>query len=175
LLVAAGATLSCGGGSDGGGIVPAAACIDFTAAAAPVANSVATRRSAGTTCELVQLELVVTDVDEVFGLSFIVGFDPAVASYDGMSTAGSLLASDGAGLEVLEDVGPSQVTLAVSRFALTGVDAQGSQRLLTLRFRKAGQSGSAPLVYVDPKLLVNGTPPQTKTDVTWSAGTLRLR
>ena len=176
MMIVAGVMLGCGGGGDDGGTGTMPACIEFTAASPAAPNAVSTRESSGSTCEVARLELAVTDVDDLFGASFTVTFDPALVSYDGWSTTGSLLDSDGADLELLEDVAVGAVKIGVSRFGVdTGIDVVGTRLLLTLRFRKAADSGTTPLAYSNGKLI--GSEPQApvKPGVAWIGGTLILR
>jgi hypothetical protein len=176
LVIVASVMLGCGGGGDNGGTGTMPACVGFTAASPAASNAVSTRESSGSTCEVARLELVVTDVDDLFGASFTVTFDPAVVSFDGWSTSGSLLDSDGVDLELLEDVDAGVVKIGVSRFGVdTGVDVVGTRLLLTLLFRKAADSGATPLSYTNGKLIGSEPQPQVKPGVTWVGGTVFLR
>jgi hypothetical protein len=175
-MIVAGVMLGCGGGGDDGGTGTMPTCVGFTAASPAASNTVSTRESSGSTCEVARLELVVTDVDDLFGASVTVTFDPAVVSYEGWSTTGSLLESDGADLELLENVDAGAVKIGVSRFgADTGIDVVGTRLLLTLRFRKATDNGATPLAYTNGKLTGSEPQPQVKPGVTWVGGTLILR
>lgn len=161
---------SCGG--DGGGTPSSGGpCLEFTPAASPAPDTVSTR-VAGNACSTIDLELQITDVSDVFAVSFTVTFDPATVSFDSLSTAGSLLASDGALLET-EIVGSSgMVAIGVTRLASTGRDAAGTANLLTLRFRQQAAAGASLLSYGDTRVLGSEAPPQEKPGISWTGGTV---
>jgi hypothetical protein len=130
---------------------------------------------AGTTCDDVVIELVVTDVTDLFAAEMTVTFNSAVAVYDGNSVIGSVLSSDGAQIEVLEHEQPGQVTLGLTRLAADGVDVTGSAVLVKIMFQKpALDDGSTPLGIPSGSLLGSETPPQVKGGIQWVGGTLTI-
>lgn len=164
---------ACGGGSDGGGTVPS--CLDLIGTTPPAAGKVVTREAAGG-CESATLEVVVTDVADLHSARFTVRFDPAVVRYDGFSTAGSILGSDGATVQVLEDRASDRVTIGLTRLgSSSGVDAAGSRVLVKLLYTRVGAAGaSGSLDYQDATLYGSETPPVAKPGLTWAGGTLRV-
>lgn len=162
---------SCDGG-DGGG---AQVCIRFMASSAPASGTVVARE-AGQACTVVTVELVVTDVSDVFSASFVAVFNPGLASYAGLDTGGSFLSSDGTALEVLEDVQSGRVTVGLTRLgSSTGIDVVGSEVLVKVLFRRVADSGSGILDLQNTKLLGSETPPQEKMGIQWFGGTLLIQ
>jgi hypothetical protein len=85
----------CGGG-DGSGGAAAAPCLSFVGAQAPAAGRVVARLATGGSCSARAVEIVVTDVSDVFGAQFTLTFDASKISYAGASSQGSFLTSGGA-------------------------------------------------------------------------------
>ncbi|MGD8375350.1 MAG: cohesin domain-containing protein [Acidobacteriota bacterium] len=159
---------SCGG--DGGGTPAGGPCLEFSPAASPVPGTVSTRVVANG-CSTIDLELQITDVTDVFAVQFTVTFDPLVVAFESMSTAGSLLESDGASLGMQIDPSPGMVDIGVTRLAPSGRDAVGTARLLTLRFRQEAAAGATLVSYGDTRVLGSETPPQEKPGISWTGGT----
>ena len=162
--------VSCDGDDDDGGIL---LCLQFAAAASPSPNTVVAVDGPGSTCSIAELDLVITDVSDILGISFTATFDPAVVAFSSVSTSGSVLESD-ADLAVEVGEGPGSVTIGVTRVAATppGVGAMGSAKLVTLRFASTGSLGSTMVTFSPAKVLGSETPPQEKPDIVWSGGTL---
>lgn len=179
LLVLVATSLHCGGGGRGGDVLPST-CITFSASAAPGSSMVVAQQGSGSQCDLVEVELVVTDVDDVFAASFIVVFDAALAQYQGTSLSGSLLTSDGAQVQVVErTLQAGQVSVGLSRLGTNvgGIDFTGTGSLVKLLFQQNPGAGTAAgsLTFGNPRLLGSETPPQEKTGVQWSGGSFQLR
>jgi hypothetical protein len=129
----------------------------------------------GGACNLVAVELQVTDVNDLFAAELTVQFDPAIVAYDGVNTVGSILESGGTQVEVIETALPGSVQIGVTRLASTGVDAVGSQRLLRLTFRSVAGAGMSAVGYTGTDLFGSETPPQPKPGITWTGGTLEIQ
>lgn len=175
LLALTAVTAGCG--SSGGGGTPVELCIDFTPTVAqPTAGSVTARMSAESGCELVEVEVVATDVSDVFAFESVIEYDPDVAAFLGFSLVDSVLESDGADVTVIaEEAVFGEVTLGATRIASTGINVSGTQVLIRLAFARFGVTGAGPL-RLDTNCLVNSaTPPQTIDSVTCSGGTLTIR
>jgi hypothetical protein len=147
----------------------------------PATSGEVVSQSGGSTCGEVAVELMITDVSEVFAVDFTVNYDPGLFTFEGVDTAGSLLTSDGATVQVLEGVPNGSVLVGVSRVnPAAGIPATpGTFRLLTLRFGKVADSGSGGVTFTNPKILdagdpVNGIPPTLVPNIDWSGGTLRI-
>ena len=76
--------LACGGGGGGGGggVIPNTGCAAFTAAAAPAAGTVVLQNTANSTCNLVVVDVVITDVTDVFTASFDMNYNAAHLRYE---------------------------------------------------------------------------------------------
>ncbi len=174
VLIGGSLSPGCGGG---GGVVTPTVCIAFAPGSAPAPGTIVAAQTSTGACDLVSIDLLVTGVTDIFAASFTVDYDQSIASYDRVSTSGSLLASDGRTVEVLEDRRSGHVTIGLTRRgATTGIDAAGTALLVRLFFLKAGTAaGSGSLGFSNTKLLGSETPPQEKQGMQWSGGTLFLR
>lgn len=148
-------------------------CVEFVAAAAPAAGTVAITENPSSTCGAAVLDLIVTDVSGVFGASFDLVFDPTAVSYQGLSTTGSFL---GTNLQSLVDLDTGSVSIGITRTGTTSTaDAVGSQVLATVTFLRNGASGMSSLQVTDESLLDNQMPPQSLAGVSWSGGSFQLQ
>lgn len=151
-----------------------ARCIELIADPLPASPAVGVRRGAGSTCEQLEVELLVSGVSDVFAASFDALFDPAIVRYVGIETAGSFLASDGAELQALDRADGGRAVIGVTRWRQsTGRDARGPSVLATLRFRAAGPLGDSALRFDPASLLGSEMPPAPKPGVSWAGGTIR--
>jgi hypothetical protein len=161
---------ACGGGSDGGGVVQPAACVNFTAAQAPGAGKVVAREAAGSTCSARTIEVIVTDVSDVFAAGFVAAFDPARVRFVSASANGSFLAAGGAQVNLQAEAQGGGVTVGISRVGTsTGANAAGSQVLVRLTFAPVA-AGASQLSLNNGQLFGSETPPQPKAGLTWSGG-----
>lgn len=176
-------TLGCGGGGSGGGddnggVTPTATCISFSAGAGPASGTATSAKGAGSVCTTVIVEVLLTDVNDVFTVSFDAVFDPDTARYDGFSVAGSHLSSDGAALQVIETTATGQVSLGITRSnPATGINFAGSQTVVKLMFVKASgvdEGDTASLTFSNTHVLGSEQPPVEKAGITWSGGTLSV-
>ncbi len=172
-LVAVSLTCGCGGGG-GGGVIQA--CLDFLAGSSPTAGMVTAQEASGSACDPVAVDVLVTDVSDIFAASFTITYDPSVARYEMLSTSGSVLGCGGTTIQALEDKQSGQATIGLTRQgAATGCDAVGSGLLVRLFFSKVGTSGSSNLTFSNTKLFGSETPPQEKPGIMWSGGTFEIR
>jgi len=165
--------LGCGGGH-GGTMV--SFCLNFTGAQAPAAGRVVARLASGGSCAARFVEIVVTDVADVFSGSFTVNFDPTKVAFGSASFQGSFLTAGGVQVNVVQtNPQPGSVTVGISRFGVaSGVDVIGSQVLVRLSFAPVG-AGAATLTLANGQLFDSGTPPQPKSGLTWSGGTFQVQ
>jgi hypothetical protein len=177
-LVAAtfGIATGCGGG-DGDDDDPSPTCVSFVGAAAPAPSTVAVRSDAGGSCDQAVVEFVITDVADVYAVGADVTYDTDVVEFESLSTAGSVLASDGATLATqVKEPTAGTVTVGVGRVGATaGVTVNGTARLFRMTFRKVADSGTGALSLSD-ELVQNGEePPETIPGIPWSGGTFRIQ
>ena len=165
----------CGGGSGGDGGTINGMCLSFAGAQAPAAGRVVVRLGTGGNCMAQFVELVVTDVTDVFSGSFTVSFDPTRVAFGNATSQGSFLAAGGAQVNVVQSTPQSgSVTVGISRVGVaTGVNATGSQVLVRLSFAPVS-AGSATMTLTGTQLFGSETPPQPKSGLTWSGGTFQV-
>ena len=131
-----------------------------------------------------QVRVLVTDFEGFFGAAFRVAFDPTVARFDGFSAAGSFIEGVGIATDfrAVADPGDAGLILvnATRQGQFAGVDAVGSQLLITLNFTATGATAGSPFSFDSATTRLVTTcpaPPAACTDVpeanlTWSGGTL---
>jgi len=175
-VVLGGALVACGGHNSGGGGVVPQTCLEFDAAAATAAGTIAAEPGSGSSCDLVAVDLIVNGVNGIFAVDLAVDYDPMIANYDGLSTSGSVLTSDGAQVQSLVSDTSGHVLIGVTRLGVTtGVNAVGDQRLLRLLFRRVAGSGNSAMTFSQNVLLDAQAPPQPIGGLTWHGGTLAVR
>jgi hypothetical protein len=178
LLLAAG----CGGGGSngGGGVIPDPACLEFNASNSPASGEVAAREAVGSTCDRIVVELIITDVNDIFGFQIDFTYDDSVVSYDGFSTSGSILVNDGATLLVVTDPDPATVPFSISAArpgaASGSVDATGQHRLIRVFFRRLVESGTSSLAFTEGRLFNVDPPPDNEIPgIPFHGGTFVVR
>jgi len=172
-LLLAAAAPGCGGGDNSSPI--RVSCITLDPAAAPAGSTVVARQAAGSTCEMLQVELVLTGVTDVQTVEFKVSFDASVARYEGLSLTGSTLAAGGANVNVFEDENPGEVTINLSRFN-SGVDFVPAGAIVRLVFGKAtpADTASGALSFSDTRIFDSDAPPKEKGGIQWFGGTFQI-
>lgn len=176
VLLALSLGLGCGGeDSAPGSVVPPGTCIEFTPASAPSPGTVVARKNATSSCDVLGVDLVVTDVADIFAVELTVEYDQAVVNYDGVGTSGSLLSSDGAALQVIDGGQNGRTSVSISRFSVvSGIDAVGSQLLATLIFRRPGAAGVSNLSVSAAQLFDSDAPPRPIA-AQWFGGTFTVQ
>jgi hypothetical protein len=154
-------------------------CIRFASSTPPAPGTVACVQAGESTCELLGVDLIITDVDDLFTVEFTLQFDPAVVNYEGVSTDGSLLGSDGTQITTLENVQPGEVSITVTRLGagFGGIDATGQQLLARIYFSKLAEEGTSTLFFADTLMfaLPEGQLfPVLIQGVDWSGGTMLI-
>lgn len=185
LLLMAVAALGCGGsggsggdgGGGGGGGGMSAVCISY-AGSAPASGAANTAKGSGSVCNTVVVDVLLTDVTDVFTVAFDVTFDPDVARYDGHSVAGSHMSSDGAAVDVIETKSAGHVHLGVTRLnPAVGIDFTGSHNVIQLMFGKpsgAGAGDVAALTFSSTQVFGSEQPPVEKSGIAWPGGTFTI-
>lgn len=150
-------------------------CAVFTPAEDPAAGTVVARYGDESTCEQAIVELVVTDVDDVFGLNTQVMYNASANRYIGYTTVGTVLGSDGASVvPLIAETTSGTIEIGMDRISDTGVDITGTGMLVQLYFSPSAV-GSAPLTLEAGCLWGAGDPPVSLPAVTCSGGTLGSR
>lgn len=168
--------LSCGGSSVGA-VAPPGACLDFSPAADPASGTVVASEGSITTCDRLALDLIITDVDDLFTADFRLSFDPTVLRYSSYSDSGSVLGSDGAGVTVFSNEQNGSIDLTITRMgaSLDGIDVVGSQLLIRVNFVREADSGVSPLSFSNQRLWNSSWPLELIPGVAWSGGTVTIR
>lgn len=171
--------LSCGGShvATVDPVTPPGVCLDFSPAADPAAGTVVASEGNLTSCDRLVLDLIVTDVSDLFTADFSLSFDPAVLSYTGYSDTGSVLASDGATVTVFDDEqnGLLEVTITRMGAALGGIDVVGSQLLVRVNFDREVDAGGSSLDFSNERLWNSEWPLELIPGVVWSGGSVTIR
>ncbi len=181
LLVAlAASAFACGGGG-GNNNPPAQLVANFTASnPTPGANTLSmTGSTNGTTAFAVLVN--VTTITDFFGAGFRVTFNPATATFSGISSTGSFIGT-GAGTDFRATlVSPGVLSVAATRQGqVQGATAVGTQLLVTLNFTATAETPNNPFGFgaaVDRVVSTCPAPPGACADIpdatlTWSGGTM---
>jgi hypothetical protein len=165
----------CGDNGGGGGMVTNP-CIEFSASVIAQPGAVVALNGAGSGCNLMVVEVMVTQVDDLFGASFVVRYPSDLASFSTASSLGSILASDGAAVDVIAaETVAGEVTVGLARLATTGVDVGAPSLLARLSFfRVATEEGNGSLGFTNAALLDASDPPQQIPGIVWTGGTVRV-
>lgn len=171
------ATFACGGGGSGdGGVVdpsPTPVTASFRADdASPRANTVAMIQGTRN-ADLVTVKVTVTSSTDVYATAFEVVYDRANAAYVNWS-AGTLL-EQGSHTPTYQvaDNGNGRVVVAASRNGSVGtVSASGTVTVVNLTFRVKSVGESRSVFAANPVLYDGQSPPQSKSGIVWTSGTL---
>jgi len=154
-----------------------APCLDFNPFAVPDPLTVTAAEGLGSTCDVAVVDLIVTDVSNLYAASFDVNYDATRVSLVTVATTNSALGSDGAPLlRQVTQVGTGQIHVAITRSlpATMGVDVVGGATLATLTFLRAGTSGMTAMTFTDADLLDPSTPPQPLPGILFSGGSFAI-
>jgi len=193
VLLAGSLALSCtaGGGGfessdpgDDGGALPGGLQATFTAAdPSPDAMSLSLAPGASSDAAF-EVRVLVTDVDQFFGAAFRIVFDASTVDYHGFSTSDSFILAGRASTDfrVEPDAADPGVLLinATRQGQLAGIDANGSELLLTLAFEATGTTAGNSFSFDTPasrQVVSCPQPPAACTEypdyqLNWSGGTL---
>jgi tRNA threonylcarbamoyladenosine modification (KEOPS) complex Pcc1 subunit len=152
-------------------------CVEFTPAAQASAGAVTSRIDADSECGAVGIEIIATDIDDLFGFYSVVTYDPDVVSFGGYSTVGSVLESGGADVAVVvHELVLGELTIGASRVSDVGVSFDDTQVVIELVFTQfAQQTVSGAISLDEPCLLSSLEPPLPMNAVSCSGGTIAVR
>lgn len=138
-------------------------------------SSVTTASGSGSTDNIAVVEIYVTDVLAVLTASFTLEFDPGKVTFLDFNDTGSHLESDGATIQpIVQQTQAGRLTVGLTRLAMTGIDFNGAQFLMRVRFSRAADSGMSALTFSNADLLDDTAPPQSIPGVQWFGGTFRI-
>lgn len=152
-------------------------CIEFTAASQANAGAVTSRLGAESVCVAATIEIIATDIDDLFSFESLVTYDPEVVSFAGWSTVNSVLESDGADVAVLlQEQVLGELLIGVTRVSDVGISFDDTQVVIELFFTLwAAAADSGAITVEEPCLLSNGEPPVPMNAVACSGGTIAVR
>ncbi len=173
----------CSSDDSSGTVFTIPTCITFIPASTGTPpEKVVLQEGAGSTCDEARVDIMVTDVDDVYGAGFVIEYSGAIVAYQGFSTTGSFLEDDNVNTQIVQDGPIGSVTFSITRVqdanpaSSDGVDVSGTRLLGTLRFTSFSVGGPAELTLTNNNLFDSGTPPQaiTLAPPTWAFGSLRV-
>jgi len=165
---------SAGCGSSGSAVMAPALMLTY-APATGASPSVTTALGAASSASVAQIEIYVNDVLDVLTASFTLDYDPTTVSFLDFDAAGSHLASDGTTIQpFVQLTQPGQVTVGVTRLGATGIDFNGGQLLMRIRFVRVASSGTSTLTFGNNELLDSTAPPQPISGVQWFGGSFQV-
>lgn len=163
-----------GGGGDGGtsGILTATFVPDTPS---PGANTVS-MQAGSTSATDFNVDISVTDTNDVYGAAFDVTYDAARVSYQSYDASGSFLRDGGipsGSLSFIVDAVSTPGRLIVSATRLNvqpGVDVVGTRDLIVLRFRARTSFPATPIAFdaAQPRVLVDNL--EQPIAATWASG-----
>jgi predicted deacylase len=137
--------------------------------------SVTTELGPTSTVNIAEIDVYATDVLDVLTAGFTLDYDPATVSFRDFDTAASHLASDGTMIQpFVQLTGAGQVTVGVTRLGATGIDFNGRQLIIRIRFTRVIDNGVSALTFGNNELLDSMTPPQPITGVQWFGGSFQV-
>ena len=168
-IVAFAGGLAPGCGSDDNGGVQTNSCVALQNTTSPAPLTVVARDGISGDCGLLRVDLVVTDVTDLFGANFTVTFPSNLLSFASASETGSVLTNGSAVSVQASTPAAGQLVVGITRLGATGVNVTGGAQLLRLTFVRTGTSGNGTLG-VAGQLLDSDTPPTVIPGITMSGG-----
>ena len=177
ILVGSLLMLSLGCGSDSNTVqvvIPPELCADFVPSEPPAPGKVVTRLRDDSTCSFAIIEVVGTDINDVFSVATHIEYAFTAVAFDSLSTLGSVLAQDaGEPITWVEELVPGEITIGVSRNADDTVDIVGTQVLMTLLFVPF-DLGASDMTVQTPCLTSGEEPPEPLGDVSCFGGSFAV-
>lgn len=169
-IVSLGTGFAPGCGSDGG--TDMNPCVELQGAATPASLTVVAE-DGGSECDVLRVNLIVTDVADVLAANMVVTFPQGLVSFNNASEVGSIL-TDGSAVSVQHSVpNPGQLVVGITRLSNTGKDVVGGAQLLRLTFVRVATQGSGAFA-VSGALLDSSTPPQPIPGVQFEDATVGI-
>ena len=167
-------SFACGGGGDDGtaGILTASFAPD---APSPGASTVSMQAGSASATDF-NVDVSVTDTNDVYGAAFDVTYDTARISYQSFDSSGSFLRDGGLGnanLSFIVDATstPGRLIVSATRLGVQpGIDVAGTRDLIVLRFRARTSFTPTPITFDagQPRVVRNNL--DQPIAVTWASG-----
>jgi len=173
ILFVVGTLAGCGSSSeDSGNDDFSGPCLALTPSGVPGTGTVTLEEGSDSTCDDLEIDVMVTDVTDVFAVAFEFTYDSNFVTYQGYSTSGSFLGS-GPTVPVLEEfLDANRIGIGMGRLSQTGVNATGTELLIHLHFKREQDSGTANVAFGAAAILGSETPPLPKAGIDWFGGLL---
>lgn len=163
------------GSSGGGGVMTPAIILTYVPASGMGAATVTTLSGAASTDGIAVVEIYVTGVLDVLAASFTINFDTTSVAFFDFDVTGSHLASDGASIQpIVQQIQSGELTVGLTRLDATGIDFNGTQLLMRIRFVRVASSGTSTLTFSNNDLLDAMAPPQPIPGVQWFGGEFQI-
>ncbi len=166
--------IACGSSGTGAVLQPPPNLV-FVPASAPMPGAVTTVTGAGSNSDLAIISVEITDVMGVHAASFTLTYNTAVVGFVDFDTAGSHLGSDGTQLQaIVQESQPGTLTVGLTRTGNAGIDFNGTEPLISIRFSRVAASGTAVLGVANAELLDSNAPPQPIPGIQWFGGSFQI-
>ena len=163
------------GSSGGGGLITPTITLTYVPEPGMGLATVTTTSGTASTASVAVVEVYVTDVLDVLTASFTLDFDTASVAFLDFDVAGSHLGSDGTMIQpIVQLTQAGQLTVGLTRLGAIGIDFNGRQFLIRIRFARVTASGMSTLTFSNNDLLDASAPPQPIPGVQWFGGSFQI-
>lgn len=151
----------------------AAICMSFDGEAGAGGSEVRMQDAAGSSCQVAEIEILVSDVNGVFGAAFDLAYQSQRVRFSGIDTSDSVLARDGAQLLVEATDTGSLIVVGIARTGTAAaIDISGTEVLARVVFERTSPNAStSELNFLNENLLDASGPPLPIPGVAWRDGT----
>ncbi len=176
------AALSCGGGGGSGtGIPTPTLSATFTPTTTNPAGAAVFMAAGSTSGAAFTLQVNAANITDFFGAGFRVHYDPAVATFLGSDSSGSVLIGTGVQTDFSTTVSsPGVLFVTATRVQanpfVPGVDITAPAELISLTFQAVAATGGSAITISDQEVQTCDSVTETCSSVaaSWSAGTLTV-
>lgn len=148
-------------------------CMSFDGDAGAAGSEVRMQDTAGSTCQVAEIEILVSDVNGLYGAAFDLAYQSPRARFRTVDTSTSVLGRDGAQLFVQTTDTGSRIVVGISRTGTAAaIDVAGTEVLARIVFERASpNAATSDLTFLNANLLDASGPPLPIPGVVWRDGT----
>ena len=107
--------------------------------------------------------------------AFTLTYDTTVVGFIDFDMTNSHLSSDGTQLQaIVQENQPGTLTVGLTRTGSTGIDFNGTEPLISIRFSRVAASGTAVLGFANSELFDSNAPQQPIPGIQWFGGTFQV-